>query len=63
MITSSFMPEYKRQWIADLKRKGLYKDPKPDSIKQKRIKDSLDLIKQQKAKLQKKKLEEDAKKK
>ena len=38
MITSSFMPEYKRQWIADLKRKGLYVDPKPDSIKQKRIK-------------------------
>lgn len=53
MITSSFMPEYKRQWIADLKRKGLYKDPKPDSIKQKRIKDSLELVKQQKAKLQK----------
>ncbi len=51
MITSSFMPEYKRQWIADLKRKGLYKDPKPDSIKQKRIKDSLDRVKQEKAKL------------
>jgi penicillin-binding protein 2 len=53
MTTSSFMPEYKRQWIADLKRKGLYKDPKEDSIKQKRIQDSLDFIKQQKAKLQK----------
>ncbi|WP_407532129.1 penicillin-binding transpeptidase domain-containing protein [Elizabethkingia miricola] len=26
MTSSSFMPEYKRQWIADLKRKGLYKD-------------------------------------
>lgn len=54
MTGASFMPEYKRQWIADLKRKGLYIDPKPDSIKQKRIKDSLDLVKQQKAKLQKK---------
>jgi penicillin-binding protein 2 len=53
------MPEYKRQWIADLKRKGLYKDPKPDSIKAKRIKDSLELIKQQKAKL--KKIEEETK--
>lgn len=61
MITSSFMPEYKRQWISDLKRKGLYVDPKPDSIKQKRIKDSLDLVKQQKAKLQKK-IEEETKK-
>ena len=53
MVTSSFMPEYKRQWIADLKRKGLYIDPKPDSIKLKRIKDSLNFIKEQKAKLQK----------
>ena len=61
MITSSFMPEYKRQWIADLKRKGLYVDPKPDSIKQKRIKDSLDRVKQEKAKLQKK-IEEETKK-
>jgi len=54
MVTSSFMPEYKRQWIADLKRKGLYKEPKPDSIKLKRMQDSLKLIKEQKAKLQKK---------
>jgi penicillin-binding protein 2 len=53
MITSSFMPEYKRQWIADLKRKGLYK-PSEDSIKQKRIQDSLKLVKEQKAKMQKK---------
>lgn len=53
MVTSSFMPEYKRQWIADLKRKGLYK-PSEDSVKQKRIQDSLKLVKEQKAKMQKK---------
>jgi len=55
MITSSFMPEYKRQWVADLKRKGLYKEPKPDSIKLKRIQDSLNLIKKAKEKLEAKK--------
>ena len=55
MVTSSFMPEYKRQWIADLKRKGLYKEPKPDSIKLKRIQDSLNLIKKAKEKLNAKK--------
>lgn len=60
MVTSSFMPEYKRQWIADLKRKGLYKDPALDSVKQKRIEDSLKMVKEQKAKLQKK-IEEETK--
>ncbi len=60
MVTSSFMPEYKRQWIADLKRKGLYKDPALDSVKQKRIQDSLKMVKEQKAKLQKK-IEEETK--
>jgi len=45
MITSSFMPEYKRQWIADLKRKGLYIDTEADSIKKKRKADSLQQIK------------------
>ncbi|MDQ0592042.1 penicillin-binding protein 2 [Chryseobacterium ginsenosidimutans] len=53
MTGASFMPEYKRQWIADLKRKGLYKDPALDSGKQKRVLDSLNFIKEQKAKLQK----------
>jgi penicillin-binding protein 2 len=53
MTGASFMPEYKRQWIADLKRKGLYKDPALDSVKQKRILDSLNFIKEQKVKLQK----------
>ena len=37
MITSSFMPEYKRQWIVDLKRKGLYVEPnKQDSIQKRK---------------------------
>lgn len=54
MTSASFMPEYKRQWVVDLKRKGLYVDPKPDSIKLKKIQDSLNFIKLQKAKLQKK---------
>ncbi|KQT24308.1 peptidoglycan glycosyltransferase [Chryseobacterium sp. Leaf405] len=53
MTGASFMPEYKRQWVADLKRKGLYKDPALDSAKQKRIQDSLKFIKEQKIKLQK----------
>jgi penicillin-binding protein 2 len=60
MTTSSFMPEYKRQWIADLKRKGLYVEPKPDSIKLKRMQDSIEFVKKQKAKLQKK-IEEETK--
>ena len=43
MVSASFMPEYERQRIADLKRKGLYVDPKvkQDSIKQKRKADSI----------------------
>lgn len=41
MVTSSFMPEYKRQWIADLKRKGLYKEPDKDSMKMVALQDSL----------------------
>lgn len=53
MVTSSFIPEYKRQWVVDLKRKGLWVEPKPDSIKQKRIQDSLALVKKTKQKLQK----------
>ncbi|MCU7614384.1 penicillin-binding transpeptidase domain-containing protein [Chryseobacterium sp. GMJ5] len=54
MITSSFMPEYKRQWVADLKRKGLYIEPKPDSVLLKKKQDSLNYIKLQKEKLKKK---------
>ncbi|MBW8521960.1 peptidoglycan glycosyltransferase [Chryseobacterium chendengshani] len=58
MVTSSFMPEYKRQWIADLKRKGLYKEPKPDSIALKKIQDSLNLVRKAKEKLNKTKKSE-----
>ncbi len=52
MVNSSFMPEYKRQWIADLKRKGLYKDPTADSIKLKKKRDSLLQIQEIKKKVQ-----------
>ncbi len=52
MTTSSFMPEYKRQWIADLKRKGLYKEPEPDSVKVKKKLDSLRKIQEIKLKVQ-----------
>ena len=34
LVNASFMPEYKRQWVVDLKRKGLYK--KPNKVYQKR---------------------------
>jgi penicillin-binding protein 2 len=45
MINASFMPEYRRQWIADLKRKGLYKEPNKDSVRIQQIEDSLKFIK------------------
>lgn len=32
MVNASFMPEYKRQWVVELKRKGLYKEPNKDSV-------------------------------
>lgn len=32
MVNASFMPEYKRQWDAELKRKGLYREPSRDSL-------------------------------
>lgn len=41
MVNASFMPEYRRQWIADLKRKGLYKEPSKDSMALVKIQDSL----------------------
>lgn len=44
MVTSSFMGEYRRQWIADLKRKGLYKEPDKDSLRIISIEDSLRTI-------------------
>ena len=42
---ASFMPEYKRQWTVELKRKGLYKEPNKDSLKIENIEDSLKIIK------------------
>lgn len=50
MTTSSFMPEYKRQYISEMKRKGWYKEPVVDSVKLKRKQDSLKLINQLKQK-------------
>ena len=52
MVTSSFMPEYKRQYIADMKRKGWYKEPVVDSVKLKKIKDSLKAIQDKKIKVE-----------
>ncbi len=50
MISASFMPEYKRQYIADMKRKGWYKEPPKDSAQLRRIKDSLQAIANKKIK-------------
>lgn len=44
MVSSSFMGEYKRQYVADMKRKGWYKEPPKDSAQMKKIKDSLQAI-------------------
>ena len=41
LTNASFMPEYRRQWDAELKRKGLYKEPNKDSLKIQAIEDSL----------------------
>lgn len=45
LTNASFMPEYRRQWNAELKRKGLYKEPNKDSLKIQSIEDSLKFIK------------------
>ena len=47
LVNASFMPEYKRQWTVELKRKGLYKEPNKDSIKIQGIEDSLKFVKNQ----------------
>ena len=44
------MPEYRRQYIADMKRKGWYKEPPVDSVKLKRAKDSLQALENKKNK-------------
>lgn len=45
MVNSSFMGEYRRQWIEDQKRKGLYKVPNKDSLRLRVIEDSLKFVK------------------
>jgi len=41
LVNASFMPEYRRQWVADLKRKGLYKEPSKDSVLLQQLEDQL----------------------
>lgn len=41
LVNASFMPEYKRQWTVELKRKGLYKEPNKDSVLIKGIEDQI----------------------
>lgn len=50
LVNASFMPEYKRQYVSEMKKKGWYVEPKPDSVQLKKIQDSLNLIKQNKLK-------------
>lgn len=45
MINASFMGEYRRQWVEEQKRKGLYKEPRKDSLQIIQIQDSLRFIK------------------
>ena len=49
MVGASFMPEYRRQWVNELKRKGLYKEPNKDSARLEVIMDSLNFIKDEKS--------------
>lgn len=63
LVSASFMPEYKRQYVAEMKRKGWYKEPKPDTVALKRKMDSLNLIQQEKLKteaLKKEQLKKDS---
>lgn len=41
LVDASFMPEYKRQWTVELKRKGLYKEPNKDSVAIKNIEENI----------------------
>lgn len=41
LVNASFMPEYKRQWVVDLKRKGLYKEPGKDSLYLQNLEDQI----------------------
>ncbi|KEY17989.1 penicillin-binding transpeptidase domain-containing protein [Kaistella antarctica] len=41
LVNASFMPEYQRQWVVELKRKGLYKEPSKDSVYLNKIQNEL----------------------
>lgn len=45
LVNASFMPEYKRQWVVELKRKGLYKEPSKDSLLLSTIEEKLRTVK------------------
>ncbi len=45
LVNASFMPEYKRQWVVELKRKGLYKEPSKDSLALANIEEKLTTVK------------------
>ena len=45
LVNASFMPEYKRQWDAELKKKGLYKEPNKDSVNLRNLEDQLRTVK------------------
>ena len=45
LVNASFMPEYKRQWVVELKRKGLYKEPSKDSLFLSNIEEKLRTVK------------------
>lgn len=52
LVTSSFMPEYKRQYLSEMKRKGWYKETAVDSVKLKKLQDSLKKVNEMKLKIQ-----------
>ena len=45
MVSASFMPEYKRKWVSEMKRKGWYKEPNKDSLTILKYEDSIALAK------------------
>ena len=45
LVNASFIPEYKRQWEVELKRKGLYKAPSKDSVLLSNIEEKLRTVK------------------
>ena len=45
LVNASFMPEYKRQWEVELRRKGLYREPSKDSVLLSKIEEQLRTVK------------------